>query len=149
MVQSHPSKKRLPKAAHRPKRYRLGLHVLRQNLPDFQMVHNVDRPWGSHDRHANAASLFEWTSALIQLFFDQVEDQWKLRNEALHGRDDAAHSLFRRALLCAKATRLYAKARTLLALDRLILSRPLATFLDLPTIGPLHLRMTTMYKLTQ
>jgi hypothetical protein len=68
MVQSHPSKKRLPKAAHRPKRYRLGLHVLRQNLPDFQMVHNVDRPWGSHDRHANAASLFEWTSALIQLF---------------------------------------------------------------------------------
>jgi hypothetical protein len=68
-----------------------------------------------HNRHANAASLFDWTSELITLLFDQVEDQWKLRNEALHGRDDAEHALFRRARLCEKATRLYAHAGTLLA----------------------------------
>jgi hypothetical protein len=43
--------------------------------------------------------------------------------------------LFHRALLCAKATGLYAQAGTLLALDRPILSRPLTTILDLPTIG--------------
>jgi hypothetical protein len=102
---------------------------------DFQTVHNADRPRGSHDRNANAASLSDWTSELITLLFDQVEAQWKLRNEALHGRDDAEHSLFHRALLCAKATRLYAKAGTLLALDRPILSRPLTTILDLSTTG--------------
>jgi hypothetical protein len=73
---------------------------------DFQTVHNVDRPRGSHDRHANAATVPDWTSKLITLLFDQVEDQWKLRNEALHGRQRSKHSLFRRALLCAKATRL-------------------------------------------
>jgi hypothetical protein len=56
---------------------------------NFQTVHNVDRPQGSHDRHANAATLFDWASKLISLFFDQVEDQLKLRNEALHGRDRA------------------------------------------------------------
>jgi hypothetical protein len=65
---------------------------------DFQIVHNVDRPRGSHDRHANAATLSDWTSKLITLLFDQVEDQWKLRKEALHGRDRAEHSLFHRAL---------------------------------------------------
>ncbi len=102
---------------------------------DFQTVHNVDRPRGSHDRQANAACLSDWASELITLLFDQVEDQWKLRNEALHGRDDAEHLLFHRALLCAKATRLYAQAGTLLALDRPILSRPLTTILDLPTQG--------------
>jgi hypothetical protein len=63
----------------------------------------------------------------------RFEDQWKLRNEALHGRDDAALSLFHRARLCDKATRFYAQAGTLLALDCPILSRPLATILDLPT----------------
>jgi hypothetical protein len=47
-------------------------------------VHNVDRPQGSHNRHANAATLSDWASKLITLFFDQVEDQWKLRDEALH-----------------------------------------------------------------
>jgi hypothetical protein len=97
------------------------------------------------------------------LHLDQVEDRWKLRNEALHGRDDAEHSLFHRALLCAKATRLYAKARTLLALDRPILSRPLITILDLSTTGletwisrlnrlysaASPTRMTTTYKPTQ
>jgi hypothetical protein len=88
-------------------------------------VHNVDRPRGRHDRHANTATLSDWTSKPITLLLDQVEDQWKLRNEALHGRDRADHSLFDRALLCAKATRLYAHAETLLALDRRILSRPL------------------------
>jgi hypothetical protein len=82
---------------------------------DFQTVHNVDRLWGSHNRQANAACL--------------------LRNEALHGRDDAEHSLFHHALLCAKAARLYAKAGTLLALDRPILSRPLTTILRLSTTG--------------
>jgi hypothetical protein len=39
--------------------------------------------------------------------FDQVEDQWKLRNEILHGRDRGEQSLFHRAIICAKATRLY------------------------------------------
>jgi hypothetical protein len=96
-------------------------------------VHDIDRPRGSHDRQANTATLSDWTSKLITLLFDQVEDQWKLRNEPVHGRDRAEHSLFRRALLCAKATRLYAHAETLLALDRPILSRPLTTILDLPT----------------
>jgi hypothetical protein len=100
---------------------------------DFQTVYNVDRPRGSHDRHANAACLSDWTSELITLLFDQFEDQWELRNEALHGRDDAEHSLFHRARLCDKATRLYAQAGALLALDRPILSRPLTTILDLPT----------------
>jgi hypothetical protein len=57
-------------------------------------------------------------------------------NEALHGRDDAEHLLFHRALLCAKATRLYAKAAgTLLALNRPIISRPLTNILDLSTNG--------------
>jgi hypothetical protein len=100
---------------------------------DFQTVHNVDRPRGSHDRHANAATLSDWTSKLITLLFDQVEDQWKLRNEALHGRDRAEHSLFHRALLCAKATRLYAQAEHLMAIDRPLFSRPLTTIHDLPT----------------
>jgi hypothetical protein len=80
--------------------------------------------------HANAASLSDWASKLITLLFDQVEDQWKLRDEALHGRDDAEHSLFHRARLCAKATRLYAQAGTLL---------PITTShhypIDLPTTG--------------
>jgi hypothetical protein len=100
---------------------------------DFQTVHNVDRPRGSHDRHANAACLSDWASELITLLFDHFEAQWKLRNEALHGRDEAEHSLFHRARLCDKATRLYAQAGALLALDRPILSRPLTTILDLPT----------------
>ncbi len=34
---------------------------------DFQTVHNVDRPRGSHDRHANAATLSDWASKLITL----------------------------------------------------------------------------------
>jgi hypothetical protein len=68
---------------------------------DFQTVHNVDRPHGSHDRHVNAATLSDWTSKLTTLFFDQVEDQWKLRNEGLHGRDRAENSLFHRAILQA------------------------------------------------
>jgi hypothetical protein len=45
---------------------------------NFQTVQNVDRPQGSHDRHANATTLSDWASKLITLFFDQVEDQWKL-----------------------------------------------------------------------
>jgi hypothetical protein len=44
-------------------------------------------------------------------------------------RDRAEHSLFHRAILRAKATRLYASAGTLLALDRPILSQPLITIL--------------------
>jgi hypothetical protein len=99
---------------------------------DFQTVHNVDRPHGSHDRHANAATLSDWTSKLITLIFDQVEDQWKLRNEILLGRDRDEQSLFHRAIICAKATRLYDFAGTLNALDRAIQSRPLITILDLP-----------------
>jgi hypothetical protein len=71
---------------------------------DFQTVHNVDRPRGSHDRQANAACLSDWTSKLITLPFDQVEDQWKLRSEALHGRDNAELSLFHRALLYDEAS---------------------------------------------
>jgi hypothetical protein len=42
---------------------------------DFQAVHNVDRPRGSHDRQANVAYLSDWTSELITLLFDQVEAQ--------------------------------------------------------------------------
>jgi hypothetical protein len=42
---------------------------------DFQTAHNVDRPRGSHDSYANAATLSDWTSKLITLLFDQVEDQ--------------------------------------------------------------------------
>jgi hypothetical protein len=61
-----------------------------------------------NNRHANAATLSDWASKLITLFFDQVEGQWKLRNEALHGRDRAEKSLSHRAILQAKATRLYA-----------------------------------------
>jgi hypothetical protein len=99
---------------------------------DFQTVHNVDRPHGSHDRHANDATLSDWTSKLITLLFDQVEDQWKLRNEVLHGRDRDEQSLFHRAIICAKATRLYEHAEYLNALDRAILSRPLTTILELP-----------------
>jgi hypothetical protein len=102
---------------------------------DFQTVHNVDRPQGSHDRHANAATLSDSDSNLITLLFDQVEDQWNLRNEALHGRDRAEQLLFHRAIICAKATRLYAYAITLNALDRPMLSRPLATILDLFNIS--------------
>jgi hypothetical protein len=98
-------------------------------------VHKVDRPQGSHDRHANAITLSDWASKLITLLFDQVEDQWKLHNEALHGRDRAEHSLFHRAILQAKATRLYAYSGNLRALDRPILSPPLTTILDLPTIS--------------
>jgi hypothetical protein len=74
----------------------------------------------------------DWASELITLLFDQFEDQWEHRNEALHGRNEAEHSLFHRARLCDKATRLNAQAWALLALDRPILSRPLATILDLP-----------------
>jgi hypothetical protein len=60
---------------------------------DFQTVHNADHPRGSHDRNTNAACLSDWTSELITLLFDQVEAQWKSRNEALHGRDDADYSV--------------------------------------------------------
>jgi hypothetical protein len=81
------------------------------------------------------ASLIGWASELIALLFDQGEDQWKLRNESLHGDDDDEHSLFHRALLYAKATQLHAQVGTLLALDRPILSRTLTTILDLPTTG--------------
>jgi hypothetical protein len=42
---------------------------------DFRTVHNVDRHQGSHDRHANAATLSDWASKRITLLFDQVEDQ--------------------------------------------------------------------------
>jgi hypothetical protein len=73
------------------------------------------------------------------LLFDRVENQWILRNEALHGRDDAECALFHRKLVCAKATRLYAKVETLLALDRPILSRPLTTILYLPATKGLYL----------
>jgi hypothetical protein len=98
-------------------------------------MHYVDRPRGSHDRRASAACLSDWASELITLLFDQFEDKWKLRNEALHGRDEAEHSLFHRARLCDEATRLYAQAGALLALDSPILSRPLTTSLDLSTTG--------------
>jgi hypothetical protein len=68
---------------------------------------------GQISRHANAASLSDWAFEIITLLFDHVEDQWKLRNEAPQGLDDAEHSLVHRALLCARATRLYAQAGTL------------------------------------
>jgi hypothetical protein len=83
---------------------------------DCQTAHNVDSPRDSHDSQANAASISGWSAELITLQFDQVEDQCNLRNEPLHGRDDAGHSLFCRTLL-------YAKVGTLLALDCPILSR--------------------------
>jgi hypothetical protein len=97
--------------------------------------HNVDRPHGSHDCHANAATLSNRTSKLITLLFDQVEDQWILRNEILHGRDRDEQSLFPRAIICAEATRLYDFAGTLNALDRTLLSRLLTTLLDLPNFA--------------
>jgi hypothetical protein len=103
---------------------------------DFQTVNNnVDRPRGSHAHQADSARLSDWASKLITCMLDQVEDQWNLQNEALHGRDGAEHSLFHRALLCAKSTRLKAQAGPLLALDRSILSRPLTAVLDIPTTG--------------
>jgi hypothetical protein len=102
---------------------------------DFQIVHNIDRPRGSHDRHVSAATLSEWASKLITLLFDQVEDHLKLRSEALHGRERAENSLFHRAIFQAKATRLYAYTGNLRALDRPILSQPRTTILDLPTIS--------------
>ena len=74
------------------------------------------------------------TTEIITLLFDldQFEDRRKLRNEALHSCDDAEHSLFNRARLWDRVTRLYAQAGTLLALGRSILSRPLiSTILDL------------------
>jgi hypothetical protein len=52
-VQSHPSKNSPPKATHRPKRYRLGPHVLRPNLPDFQKFIMWTIPWAAS--HANTA----------------------------------------------------------------------------------------------
>jgi hypothetical protein len=87
-VQSHPSKHSPPKDARRPKRYRLGPQVLRPNLPRPPncLCIMLTVPWA-----ANAACLSDWASELITLLFDQVEDQWKLRNAALHGRDDAEH----------------------------------------------------------
>jgi hypothetical protein len=127
-------------------------------------VHNVDRHQGSHDRHANAATLSDWASKLITLLFDQVEDQWKLRNEALQGHDRAENALFLRAILQAKAIRLYAYAGNLRAIDRPILSQLLTTISDLPNISleawtsqteeTIHsaaspMRMTIMYKPTQ
>jgi hypothetical protein len=69
------------------------------------------------------------------MYFDHFEDQLKLRNAALHGRDDAEHSLFHHARLCAKATRLYAQAGTRIVTRP---PHPITTThhsLDLPTTG--------------
>jgi hypothetical protein len=99
---------------------------------DFQTVHNADRPRGTHDRNANASTLSDWASKLITLLFDHFEEQWKLRNEALHGRDAAEHLLFHRAKLSRRVTRIYDQIDLLLANDREILARPLQTILDLP-----------------
>jgi hypothetical protein len=86
-----------------------------------------------YNQDDNANTLSDWASKLITLFFDQVEDQWKLRNGALHGR--AENSLFHSAILQAKATRLYTYTGNLRALDRPILSQPLTTILDHPNIS--------------
>jgi hypothetical protein len=126
----------LRKALTRQNAIGWGRMYFEQISQDFQTMHNIDRPRGSHDRPDNAACLSDWASELITLLYCSTKSKIKLRNEALHGRDDAEHSLFHRALLFAKATRLYAKAGTLLALNRLILSRPLTTILDLSTTAP-------------
>jgi hypothetical protein len=57
-------------------------------------------------------------------------------DEELQGRDRAETSLFPRAILQSKATRLHAYAGNVRALDRHILLQPLTTILDLPNISP-------------
>jgi hypothetical protein len=44
---------------------------------DFQTVHSIDCPRGSHDRQANAAYLSDWAFELVTLLSDQIDDQLK------------------------------------------------------------------------
>jgi hypothetical protein len=110
----------------------------------------MDRPWGSHDRNANAASLSDWASSSSRYYSTSLKLNGKPETK-FHGHDDAEHSLpSTAARLVEKATRLYAQAPP--ALDRPISIPTTCLILDLPTNSleawiwlnrsspPLHLR---------
>jgi len=99
---------------------------------DYQTAHNQERE-RTTDRPANLVTLSDWTTPLITLLWDQLEAQWTLRNEALHGSIDDEQLQFRHSRLQERATQLYSQKKHLLATDRGLLDKPLATILDLNT----------------
>jgi hypothetical protein len=99
---------------------------------DYQTAHNQERE-RTTDQPANLVTLSDWTTPLITLLWDQLEAQWTLRNEALHGSSNDKQLQFRHSRLQEKATRLYSQKKKLLATGRGLLDKPLATILDLNT----------------
>jgi hypothetical protein len=135
MVQSHPSKYSPPIGTHRPKRNRLGPHVLRPNLPGHPNSAHIDRSRGCHDCYANAASLSVWPSKLITLPFDKS----KINGNSAMKHSTAATTTNTHSSIAhdsvSKLPDSTIQAGTLLALDRPILSLPLTTILGLPATG--------------
>jgi hypothetical protein len=61
---------------------------------DYQIAHNQEQE-RTTDRPANLGTLSDWTTPLITLLWDQLEAQWTLRHEALHGSSNDEQLQFR------------------------------------------------------
>jgi len=99
---------------------------------DYQTAHNQEREH-TIDQSANLVTLSDWTTPLFTLLWDQLEAQWTLRNEALHGSSDDEQLQFRHSRLQEKVTRLYSPKNHLLATDWGLLEKPVESILDLNT----------------
>jgi hypothetical protein len=59
-----------------------GFSFIQHIVGEDMAVPTRCRTQGSHDCHANAATLSDWASNPISLLFDQVEGQWKFHSPA-------------------------------------------------------------------
>ena len=84
-----------------------------------------------HGRPTNKYVSQEWSIRLIQWLWDQVESQWTLRNESLHGIDIEDTRSKVRGRITEEVRRLYALKNQLLSKDqRIMLNRPIETVLS-------------------
>lgn len=93
--------------------------------------------YATHQKYGRPTNSYvsqEWSIRLIQRLWDQVESQWTLRNESLHGIDIEDTRSKVRGRITEEVRRLYALKDQLLPKDqRIMLSRSIETVLTWST----------------
>jgi hypothetical protein len=102
-------------------------HVFRGRLAQEFQTYVSNQKYG---RPTNNYVSQEWSIRLIRTLWDQVESQWTLRNESLHGIDIEDTRSKVRGKITEEVRRIYANKNQLLPKDqRTILNRPIETVL--------------------
>ena len=125
---------------HRPNRLKrlLNIAIRQQNHIGWGQVFRGRlarefQTYASHQKHSKPTNIYvsqEWSIRLIQWLWDQVESQWTLRNESLHGIDIEDTRSKVRGRITEEVRRIYACKDQLLPRDQnTILNRPIETVL--------------------